>query len=60
MRTHLFAVNAVYRNRIVVNNINKLRNIIGDINGMLTHGFAVAHSARCDAGGRGSVQVRRI
>jgi hypothetical protein len=36
--THLFApaVSAVYRNRIVVNNIDQLQNINGDIKGMLT------------------------
>ncbi len=35
--THLFApaVSAVYQNRIVVNNIDQLQNINGDIKGML-------------------------
>ncbi len=32
----LSAVSAVYRNRIVVNNINKLQNINCDINGMIS------------------------
>jgi len=31
----LSAVSAFYRNRIVLNNINKLHNIDGDINGMV-------------------------
>jgi len=39
----LSAVCAVYRNRIVLNNIDKLQNINGGINGMLTIGFEMFH-----------------
>jgi hypothetical protein len=38
----LSAVSTVYRNRIVLNNIDKLQNVNGDINGMLTLGGATA------------------
>jgi hypothetical protein len=46
--THLFApaVSEVYRNRIVVNNINKLQNINGDINGMPTSPFSHSSSIK--------------